>query len=228
MEKISCITVTKNRVKLLQNSIDLFINQTYENKEMVIVYYNTDIDTETFLKKNKDYLKDNNVYFYKCIEDEGMFLGAIRNLAISKATGDWIMIWDDDDYYQNNRIESQYKYCKEKNLDCSTLSSILIYSEIQQSGKCTFERAEGWEGSLICKRDIMPMYKNINRGEDTPVVMNLVFNNNFGTQFNPDLYIYLFHDKNTSGNRHKEELWENSFPLNAKKNRVMKNNLGWI
>ena len=228
MEKISCITVTKNRVPFLEKSISYFINQTYENKEMVIVYYNTDKITERYLKDNQDYLNGNNIFFYKIIEDEGIFLGAIRNFGISKATGDWIVIWDDDDYYTNNRLESQYNYCIDNNLDSSTLKCILVYSERYQETKCSFERAEGWEGSLICKKDIMPKYKNIKKGEDTPVLMYLVFNNNFGAQFNPDLYVYLFHDTNTSGSRHKEELWDNSFPLNARKNREVKQVLGWI
>jgi glycosyltransferase involved in cell wall biosynthesis len=228
MNKVSCITVTKNRVQHLKKCIVYFMGQTHEDKELIIVYYNTDKDTEDYLIENKQELNNNNIHFYKFVEDEGLYLGAIRNFAINKATGDWLCIWDDDDYYSEHRIKEQLDFCLEQNLIGCTLRSILLYSSKLAAFKLTFERPEGWEGSLFVRRSKMRKYKNLKKGEDTPVVMYLIENGNFDTLFNPDLYVYMFHDANTSGNIHKETLLENSFELNIKKQRELHNKLHWL
>ena len=46
MNKVSCITVTKNRVPLLKKCIEFFLTQTHQDKELIIVYYNTDLETK--------------------------------------------------------------------------------------------------------------------------------------------------------------------------------------
>ena len=228
MDKVSCITVTRDRVSLLKTCISHFKKQTYDNKELIIVYYNTDKETELFLKENKDELNKDNVFFYMFVEDEGLFLGATRNFAVSKATGNWVMVWDDDDWYSENRIEKQLKFCIENDLDACTLKSILIFSNKYQKLKVSFERYEGWEGSLICRKDSMPKYKNLKVGEDTPVLQKLIDDNVMTTLFDPDLYVYIFHDANTSGNRHKQEIFDNSHELNIRKTREIKEKLDWI
>jgi glycosyltransferase involved in cell wall biosynthesis len=139
MEKVSCITVTRDRVPLLKKCIKHFKEQTYQNKELIIVYYNTDDETKQFLLDNQEDLNNHNVFFYMFVEDEGLYLGAIRNIATSKATGEWLCIWDDDDWYANDRIESQLNFCLDNELDSSSLRSILIYSNKYQELKLSFE-----------------------------------------------------------------------------------------
>ncbi len=132
------------------------------------------------------------------------------------------------DGYANEKIEKQLKVCLDHNLDASTLRSLMIYSNKYQELKLSFEREEGWEGSLLAKRNLMPKYKNLKAGEDTPVLDALKNSCEYATQFEPELYCYIFHDSNTSGDRHKEELLENSYDLNMKKIREFKQKLGWI
>ena len=229
MNKVSCITVTKDRVSYLKKSIDYFINQTHEDKELIVVYYSNDKETESFLKHNRNSFIENNIYFYKFVEENGLYLGSVRNFAISKATGNWICIWDDDDYYDTKRIKNQLKFCLEKNIDACTLSSIMIYSNKYQELKISFERLElGWEGSLLCKKDTMPKYTNKAKGEDTPVLEKLIDENKLLTLFDPELYVYIFHDQNVSGGVHKERIFENSYVMNIKKIREFKKKLDWI
>ena len=229
MNKVSCITVTKNRVSYLKKSIDYFIGQSHKDKELIIVYYNSDKETESFLKHNKNEFEKNNIYFYKFVDDAGMSLGAIRNFAVSKATGNWICIWDDDDYYDVKRIKNQLKFCLEKNIEACTLSSIMIYSNKYQELKTSFERMDlGWEGSLICKKNSMPKYINKSKGEDTPVLERLIKENKLLTLFDPELYVYIFHDQNTSGDVHKERIFDTGIVLDIKKIREFKKKLDWI
>lgn len=227
MNKVSCITVTKNRTTHLEKCINYFINQTHSDKELIIVYYNTDLVTYKYLKAQQERLDNNNIKIHKFIEDEGLYLGATRNYAITKATGDWLCIWDDDDFYSNDRIEQQLKFCVDNDLIGCTLRSILIFSNKHQKFKCSFEREGGWEGSLLIRKEEMPKYKNLKSGEDTPVIDKLL-GNRFKTMFNPDLYVYMFHDDNISGCRHKENILDNSFDLNIKKTRELKEKIDWI
>jgi hypothetical protein len=74
----------------------------------------------------------------------------------------------------------------------------------------------------------MPKYKNLRTGEDTPVVKHLLENNSYKTQFNPELYVYIFHDSNISGTRHKQNIFDESYKLDIKKIREFKQKLDWI
>lgn len=228
MNRVSCITVTKNRVHFLKNCIEYFINQTHDDKELVIVYYNTDQETHEYLKEHHDYLMENDVYYYKFIEDEGMHLGAVRNFAISNAKGDWLCIWDDDDYYSPKRIENQLQFCLEKDMSACTLSSIMIFSEKYQEVKISFHRAIGWEGSLFIRKEEMPRYRNLAKGEDTPILYDIFHIGIAETLFDPELYVYRLHDNNTSGSRHIQQLYDTSLTLDANKNREFKILLGLL
>lgn len=229
MNKVSCITVTRNRIPHLKKCVKYFTEQTHKDKELIIVYYSGDKETESYLKENRNSFIKNNIYFYKFIEQEGLYLGAIRNFAISKSQGNWICIWDDDDYYDKNRIKNQLKFCLQENIDANTLRSILIYSNKYQELKLTFERQEmGWEGSLLCKKNSMPKYVNKSKGEDTPVLERLYNEHKLLTYFDPELYVYIFHDQNVSGNVHKERIFDSSMSLDINKIREFKKKLDWI
>ena len=228
MNNISCITVTRDRINHLSNCINLFIKQSYQDKELIIVYYNTDKSTEKYLKAQHDRLVENNIKYYKFIEDDGMYLGAVRNFAISKAQGEYICVWDDDDFHAPDRLEKQHQFCIDNELIGCTLRCLLIYSHKYRQFKLSFERDSGWEGSLLVKKEFMPRYKNLKSGEDTPVIDKLTINPNFKTLFNPDLYVYIFHDNNISGGRHKEEILGNSFDLNIEKSRELYDKIYWL
>jgi len=109
------------------------------------------------------------------------------------------------------------------------LRSILIYSNKYQELKLTFERQEmGWEGSLLCRKNSMPKYVNKAKGEDTPVLERLHSEDKLLTQFDPELYVYIFHDQNVSGNVHKERIFDSSLSLDVNKIREFKKKLDWI
>ena len=51
--KISIITVVKNGMPFLKESINSFNNQNYKNKELIIVYSKSTDSTVEYIKKNK-------------------------------------------------------------------------------------------------------------------------------------------------------------------------------
>lgn len=219
---ISCITITqKNRLPFLKKSIEYFLNQTYKDKELVIGITRSDL---SLLSNLNQYTNKPNIRFIEL--NDNISLGEKRNILISKSSGDYISIWDDDDYHSPERLEKQYNYCIEKNIDGCTLSSLIIYSQSHDEVKLSFERIYGWEGSLLCKKSIIGKYEDINCGEDTPMVEYIFKNNNLKTYFNPELYVYILHNSNTSDIRHIENMFTNSLKLNLTKNISIKKLIG--
>lgn len=99
--KISCVMVTRGNFDLIKKSIFCYLNQTYRNKELIILSQGEDNEML------KVYLKDlgrRDIPLMKC--SPKMFLGAMRNLAIELTTGEMICQWDDDDLYHPRRIQT--------------------------------------------------------------------------------------------------------------------------
>lgn len=94
--KISCICPTYNRPDFLKHSIFLFMNQTYKNKELIIV-------DDSQKKMNYPFPK-NVKYIYL---SKRTSIGKKRNIAIENSSGDLIAFWDDDDYYSPSRLHKQ-------------------------------------------------------------------------------------------------------------------------
>lgn len=94
--KVSCIMPTKNRAHFVRKSIKMFKNQSYPNKELVII---DDSDEPQNIKTTDEiqYIH----YTNSCS------IGSKRNIGISRASGDVILLWDDDDYHGSDRIANQ-------------------------------------------------------------------------------------------------------------------------
>ena len=209
-DKISAITVTRNRVDLLKKCIQYYIDQTWNNKELLILYYDDDYNTKTYLLSlDKDFKKHNNIRVFNYIPIENMYLGGLRNYIISKATGDYIIVWDDDDYHHPKRMSMQISNIEPLKYAC-TLQSVYVFSEFNQDLKRTPNRLEGWENTLLCRKDKMPLYRNLPKHEDTPVLFKLNKDNLVTSIDVPSLYVYRLHDSNISSNIHKNKLWINS------------------
>ena len=97
--------------------------------------------------------------------------------------------------------------------------SILVYSTKREETRLGFERITGWEGSLLLHKSAFSGYEDLTTGEDTPLLTRLDNEKQLALQFNPDLYVYILHDKNTSSVRHLENIFDYSFKLSPKKNR---------
>lgn len=97
--KISAVCCTYGRFSCVQRVMNCFLDQTYDNKELII--FNTDMDSQykpqmelaelgiTIINNNKDFetgLPYTNV-------------GAIRRDALTYAKGDYVITWDDDDIF---------------------------------------------------------------------------------------------------------------------------------
>ena len=113
-DTVSCIMLTglPGRKKIAQVAVRAFLDQDYPHKELLIV--NT--------SRNEPWEYD---LFYKSIAEqhpqlpagvteislprpdkERVTTGHLRNLAMAVATGDWMMVWDDDDWSHPQRLSA--------------------------------------------------------------------------------------------------------------------------
>lgn len=98
MRKVSVICPTYDREERHQRLYEAFAHQTYENKELLV------LDDSP---RPSDFLARLSVrgirYFYSSLR---MSIGAKRNELISRASGELIAHFDDDDYYAPDYLSS--------------------------------------------------------------------------------------------------------------------------
>lgn len=108
-DKISVIIPTYERsnkedsIKILKNSLESVYSQTYNNIEIIVVIDNKSEILTQFLQIEKE--SKQNLFFYEF----GSKVGAAttRNFGISKSTGKWIALLDDDDVWKNDKLQKQ-------------------------------------------------------------------------------------------------------------------------
>ena len=100
-EKVTCVCVTGDRSELIKLAIHCFLNQDYENRELLIID-----DGSCRIE-----IPDHPLILY--IHVPKMGLGEKRNFGCANATGKIIMQWDDDDWFAPTRISHQVGELKE-------------------------------------------------------------------------------------------------------------------
>ena len=116
---ISIIIPVYNVEKYLDKCLNSLVNQTSNNFEVIIVNDGTKDNSQIIIDK---YVKENH-NFYSYIKENGGLADA-RNYGLSKATKEYIMFIDSDDYVNSDLIEE----C-EKKLELADLI-IFEYNQI--------------------------------------------------------------------------------------------------
>ena len=95
--KFSIITLIKDSRPFLERYYKSIIDQNYSNYEIIIVDNGSKDDSVNFIKN----LKNNKI---KIFNNASTSVGVLRNYAISKATGEYFITVDSDDYLNNNLL----------------------------------------------------------------------------------------------------------------------------
>lgn len=197
---ISCLMVTRGRVGLARFAIDSFLRQTYPNRELVIL----DDGPEDGLARLVAGLRRPEIRLIR-LPDQRLPLGRLRNMAVEQAAGEYVCQWDDDDLYDPQRLEYQYLVLKHAGAHACLLSRWMIWWPTGDRLAVSCERE--WEGSLLCEKAVMPRYPHLRRGEDTPVVEQLLRSLRVVRMDLPRLYTYVVHGNNTFDAAHFETNW---------------------
>ena len=110
-KKISVIMSYLNSEKFIKDSIDSILNQTYTNIELILLNDGSSDKSQEIVDNYKDkrIIKLNN--------KSNLGVANSFNTMINYASGDYIAFMDSDDISKINRLEEQYNFIKENNLD---------------------------------------------------------------------------------------------------------------
>lgn len=197
--KVSCLIVTADRRHLLKRSIDSFRNQTHSNREVVVV--DNGHDTVEDLLAD---IPDHQVQYVRVDPDTDLVLGDLRNISLEHATGDFMICWDDDDWFHPKRIEVQLG-ALEEGYDACCLEGNLFHIDTDTFVEHPYRGAlpDGSPSSIIHRRNPDIRYPSLPREEDT------VYLNSWREHRYRKLplswswlFVRCFHGTNVSGKSH--------------------------
>ena len=110
MPKISIIVPIYNAEKCIKRCLDSLVNQTKKEIEYILVNDGSKDNTESIIKE----YKDKRIKYFK---NKNQGIGKTRNFGIEKATGDFIMFCDSDDYFELDACEKLYNKAINDKLD---------------------------------------------------------------------------------------------------------------
>lgn len=136
MEKplVSIITPSFNSDKFITETIQSVQNQTHKNWEMIIVDDCSTDDTVSIIEQFV--INDNRIRFFQLEKNSGA--GIARELALSKATGDYISFLDADDLWKPLKLEKQLQFLKEN----KTPFTFSFYDCIDEEGNALNKRVK--------------------------------------------------------------------------------------
>ena len=178
---------SEGRNALAREAVRCFVEQTYRPRELLILN-----EGEESLG-----LEGENIREIRIGRVATRTLGDLRNLALELASGDWVIQWDDDDWYGPQRIEEQMGARRPGS--AVLLEDIVQYSLCRHSGFRT-EWASGFPGSILHERSTGARYPSLSRGED--VVFQKQFRDIIVVRSERPLYIYRHHTQNTWEEQH--------------------------
>lgn len=209
---ISCLCVTHNKPTMLERVIECFMNQSYRNKQLVIVYEELDNLTVQFI--NNTQFTDNVKLVKIDLTKAKLSLGDLRNISIKESDGDYICQWDDDDWYDPDRLIIQMTYLINSKKRACVLSRWVVFNSY--TNKAYLSNIRLWEGSLLCEKAALLdiSYPAISKGEDSFIIEYLYQNDMLCIiEDEAHIYIYNYHGGNTWESQHFEQIFRFSIEL---------------
>ncbi|WP_308687319.1 glycosyltransferase family 2 protein [uncultured Treponema sp.] len=108
---VSVIIPTYNRGRLILDSVNSVLNQTYKNIELIVVDDCSTDDTISVLEQ----ISDKRLKIIRHSENKGQ--NAARNTGIKASTGEYIAHHDSDDIWHLNKLEIQMSKIREFSAD---------------------------------------------------------------------------------------------------------------
>lgn len=205
--KVSCLMVTANRKKLAARAVQCFLNQTYENKELVIV----DDGNEDYSTVLND-VPLHQINYVKLEKEPDFVLGKLRNRSLDEATGEYLIQWDDDDWYHPGRIKVQAEVLS-SGYEACCLSAALMHLDTPEFLHHPYigYLPDGIPGSIMHRKNSEIRYPETKRAEDTVYLkewMKLRYKK-LPNGYN-HLFLRAYHGNNTWERQHFQRRIRNS------------------
>jgi glycosyltransferase involved in cell wall biosynthesis len=206
--------VTKDRAELAAQAICNYFNQTYPNKELVIVAQGQPESNKT-LRQYVDALNDPSIVMVEV--SPTISLASLRNLSVGIARGEFICQWDDDDFHHPARIATHMMYMP--NAVASAYSQHLKYFEHTKSLYwIDWSKEEIFWATMLCgaimfRKDAYRHFNSLlypeytgqqHKEEDLNVLQKLVKLGTVVQMPQGHQYIYRYHGKNVYNLAHHE------------------------
>jgi hypothetical protein len=139
---VSCIMVVgggnPKRIRLARAAVQRFIDQTYPEKQLVIVNCgSTPVLTQEYAPIREVLLK------------KPTSIGTMRNIGIGNADGAWIKQWDDDDLFDYNLLTYQMLHRRE---NVANFLSTQIRIDIVNGSGFLYHQPDGVPNTILCPR----------------------------------------------------------------------------
>ncbi|MCL2650904.1 MAG: glycosyltransferase family 2 protein [Candidatus Azobacteroides sp.] len=196
---------------MLKRVIRCFENQSYTNKQLIIVYEESDQLTCEFIMRYNFGLETKII---KVTSNPKLTLGELRNMSVFEAEGEYVCQWDDDDWFDPDRLSEQMKYLQQQGKLACILSRWIVFNIFTKKAYLSNKRL--WEGSVLCKRDVMLQipYPSLSKGEDSDVINWLYVHDELSViDDQPHLYIYIYNGNNTWEFDHFKQIFDFSQEL---------------
>lgn len=112
MIKVSVIVPVYNGEKYLEQCLDSICNQTLQEIEIICVDDGSTDSSWDILNRYKD--QDDRIQLYR---QQNLYAGVARNTGKSHATGEYLVFWDCDDFFEPDALEKMYGKAKAVDAD---------------------------------------------------------------------------------------------------------------
>lgn len=131
--KVSIIIPCYNDHKYINQSVQSALNQTYPNKEVIVIDDGSNAETKTILKEIEPKIT-------KLITQENKGQSTARNTGIKAAKGDFILVLDSDDYFEPTFCEEAIEiFSKNKDVKLVSCYAKLLF----QNSKSVISKPKG-------------------------------------------------------------------------------------
>ncbi len=204
---ISCLCITQpDRLGLASHAIGDFARQTFADRELVVVH---DGDAAFGNALRAVAASHANMAIRIELAEPGLSLGALRNFSVRRARGELVCQWDDDDRYHPERLAVQLGALHAHNADFCFLSDQLHWFPNQRELHWDDWSIDPYpldfvQGTLLGRREAMPLYPEVARGEDTDLVLQMMREQRNLVRLRDQgwVYIYVYHGANVVPQTH--------------------------
>ena len=195
---ISVIVPIYNAENCIKKCIESILNQTKKELEIILINDGSTDNTEEIINQG---------------------IGKTRNFGIEKATGEFIMFLDSDDYMSKDECELLYKKCINEDLDICICDFYRVYDDRKEETKLpSFNSSSLKENVDIITENLNPWGKIFSKKliidnkirfvedlkyEDAPFLIETFCNAKKIGKVNKPLHYYVIHDNSETTVRDK-------------------------
>ena len=197
--QISIVTASYNYENFIKETIESVISQTYTDWEMIIV---DDGSKDNSVNVIKEYCKkDSRINLFQHENGENRGLAQTIQLALEKASGDWIVFLESDDTITKDYLEEKIKVVQENPNVGLIFNDINLFGDeerIEGFNKAYLPRMKKKLQELGTSNKLVKLFKNKGKLNFIPtfsVVMiktELLKNLDFNSPNKPSLDFYLW------------------------------------